>query len=163
MRNISLLLLFLFLFGCDGRLPVKTGYEGRKLPIFSFLSLDSVTNIRTDSIPSEKPTVLFYFGPYCPYCKAQLDKIIRHMEELKGVQFLMISDYSFSEVKQFYNSYAIGKYANIQLGYDSTYSFANYFHTNAFPYIAIYGKDKKLKGVYIGITETKDILRISNW
>lgn len=147
----------------DCRRPAnKTGLEGRSLPEFSMLLMDSVTQFASESIKAGKPAVLFYFSPRCPYCKAQVDQMIANIDDLKDTWIYMISDYPVAEMKQFYQKYKLGSYSNISMLYDPAYSFANYFKVTGVPYTAVYGKDRKLKGVYMGPATPHDIVALAN-
>ena len=137
--------------GCYGRTPViTTGLEGKSMPSFELLLLDSTTHFNTFSIPQGKPVVFFSFATWCPYCKAQLKDLISEIENLKDIQFLMLTTSKYSELKLFYEHYKIYDYSNIIMGIDQSYFFAGYFNTNAVPFFAIYGKDRKLKQVLKG-------------
>lgn len=148
-------------FNCR-RPTVKTGLEGKPMPHFSMLLMDSISSISTAAIPMGEPVVFFYFSPYCPYCKAQMAKMIANIEELKNIKVYMISDFPISKIKSFYKEFELGSYPNIITGYDPVQFFASYFRPPGFPYTAIYGKDKKLKGVYLGPAVVHDIASIAN-
>jgi len=91
-----------------------------------------------------------------------MKEILQNMDELKGIRFCLITDLPFREMKHFYKEYKLGNYANITVGYDSVYAFAYYFKAQGVPYTAIYGRDKKLKGVYMGVAKTRDIKDLAN-
>ncbi|GAA0552381.1 hypothetical protein GCM10009415_37930 [Chitinophaga japonensis] len=63
-------------------------------------------------------------------------------------------------MKDFYHHYQLNKYANITTGIDADLFFGNHFKTNRVPYVAIYGKDKKLKEVFTGNITSKQIKNI---
>jgi len=162
MKKIPVLLLIACLVICCKRRAIKTGLEGQPLPAFNLLLTDSASNFSTGTIPLGQPTALFYFSPHCPYCRAEMKEIVQNMNELKEIRFCLITNFPFSEMKKFYNEYKLGNYANITVGYDSLYAFVDYFKAQGVPYTAIYGRDKKLKGVYIGMAKTRDIKELAN-
>lgn len=151
MKNISLLLLVSCLCGCSDHLPtIVTGHEGKAMPSVNLLLMDSATRINTNAIPTDKSVVLFLFNPGCPYCRAQTEALIEHMETLSNIQFYFISSYPFVPLKSYYVHYRLDRYPNVIVGQDYTLNFNAYFNVNAVPYLAFYDKDKRLKQVLLG-------------
>jgi len=150
MKQLILLFTIAALAGCFGSEPQKTGKEGKPMPDFSLLLLDSTTKMHTRDIPTGKPIVLFCFSPYCPYCKAQTKKIVEDMDRLKDIQFYFISNFPLPSVKEFYKEYQLAKYPNITIGIDSAQSVSDYFEISGIPYLAIYGKNKILNKSFMG-------------
>jgi len=149
------------LAGCFGTEPEKTGKEGKPMPEFSMLLTDSTTKLYSRDFPSNKPTVFFYFSPYCPYCKAQTKKIIEDMDMLKGIQFYYISYFPLPAVKDFCKEFELAKYPNITVGLDSSYFVKDYFEIAAFPYLAIYGKNKNLNKSFVGKIYCSQIKKVA--
>jgi hypothetical protein len=145
------------LSGCYAKTPEKTGLEGKPLPAFNLLLADSITHINTKSQPVGSASVLFFFGPHCPYSQAQMEDIVDHIDQLKDIHFYVLTVGSFSDMKAFYKHYKLEKYPNITTGIDYAYFFPGYFNPPGVPYMAIYGKDKKLKGAYLGEVSEKQI------
>jgi len=160
MKNILFSLLLALLLGCSGPPPIRTGLEGKKLPSFNLLLMDSATKLNTDAIPAGKPIVLLYFSPECPFCQAETEEIVSRIQSLSDIRFYFFTPYPFGQLRNYYSHYELEKYPNITVGRDYTASFGRYFKTQAVPYMAIYNKDKRLKQVYIGklsAGEIKDI------
>lgn len=158
MKQISFLLaVTIYLVACSGKASVKTGLEGKLLPAFNILLPDSTTYFNIASVSAEKPVVLFYLSPQCPYCRAQLKDIIDHINELKGVQFYLVTSFPVSEMRQFSNEYKLDRYPNIIIGKDSADVIANYFEAIYVPYTAIFGKDRKLRKTYEGRIYSRQI------
>lgn len=150
MKNILAGFLFVVLAGCFGKEPEKTGMEGKPLPSFKLFLADSLTYFDTKNISNDKPIVLFYFGPHCPYSKAQMEEIVTNMQSLSDIHFVVFTTWSFQEMKKFYKDYGLNKYPEITSGVDYTNFFADYIGAPGVPYTAIYGKDKKLKKAFVG-------------
>ena len=89
------------------------------MPEFSLLLMDRTTWLHARNIHTGKPIVLFYFSPYCPYCKAQTKEIIEDMDKLKNIQFYFVASSPLSAAKMFYNEYQLTKYSNIVTGIDT--------------------------------------------
>jgi hypothetical protein len=151
MKRISyLLLLTASLAGCYGhRNPVKTGLEGQLLPSFTILAPDSITRINIGTLMEGKPAILFYFSARCPYCRAQMEGIIKNLDQLEGIKLFVFTS-SFNEMKSFYNHYNLGTYSNIITGSDFRNFFIPYFKVPVVPCTAIYGRDKRLRQVFMG-------------
>jgi thiol-disulfide isomerase/thioredoxin len=160
MKNVFLLLI-IGLLGCICcKTKVKTGLEGKNMPSFNLLLMDSTTKLNTNKIPRGEPIVLFYFSPLCPYCRAQTEEMIRNINSLSNIRFVMISNFPFRLIKGYYDHYELVKYPNITVGQDFEVYFNNYFQPKGVPYIAIYDSNKKLQQAILGKVRTnllKDI------
>ncbi|TDX01853.1 TlpA family protein disulfide reductase [Dinghuibacter silviterrae] len=158
MKKISFLLLVSLLSSCStNQSPIITGLEGKPMPSYNLLLMDSTTRLNTVNIPTDKPIVLFLFSPNCPFCRAQTADIITNIKNLNEIRLYMISSFPFSSLKTFYNHYQLNKYPNIIIGRDDSTLFGKYFQVTAIPYIAVYDKGKRLKQVLIGNVGTKTI------
>jgi peroxiredoxin len=154
-----LILLLTLLASCDNTPPpITTGLEGKAMPDFALLAADSTHYLNTKDIKTGHPTVLLYFGPYCPFSKAQVENITKDIDEFKNIQFLLISNYPLKSINQFAAKYQLNKYPNITVFQDHEHFFASYYQSRAVPYIAVYNQNKVLNQVFLGITAT-NILR----
>jgi thiol-disulfide isomerase/thioredoxin len=134
--------------------------EGKPMPAIALLAADSSTIYNTADIAPGKPTLLFSFATWCPYCKAQTESLISHINSLKGINIYMVCNTQFSEFRKFYSHYKLKDYPNIKAGVDNNLSFVKYFKTGQVPYLAIYDQQKNLKQVLLGktaISTIKDI------
>jgi hypothetical protein len=143
-------LSLLILAGCAHKEPVKTGREGQRIPDFSLFLVDSSTYLQTATLPVGQPVVFFYFGHHCPYSRAQMEGIIDDMESFRNVQFVLTTTFPFDEMKGFYRKYQLDKYPNVKVGVDYRNFFPAYFKATGVPYIAIYGRDDRLKDAFEG-------------
>jgi hypothetical protein len=157
MKYLLLIIIPLTLTGCFSREPEKTGYEGTPMPSFKLLLQDSLTYLDTKNISLGKPVVMLYYGPYCPFSRAQMEDIIENISILKEVDFYIFTSWPFDDMKKFNIAYKLYKYPNITGGMDYTHFFPNYFEAKGVPYIAIYGKDKKFKKAFFGKTSSYQI------
>jgi len=127
-----------------------TGFEGKAMPAFNLLLPDSVTYLNTGDLKKGKPTVLFFFGPDCPFCAEQMDSIKKHMGEMEDVQFVLFTGEGFEGMKRFIQNHDLTKYKNVVVGRDTADYFARTFKATGYPYTAFYGEDKKLRCVFVG-------------
>jgi thiol-disulfide isomerase/thioredoxin len=144
------ILVISHLTGCFIREPEKTGKEGKLIPEFNLLLLDSTTSLNISHSKAHTPIVLFYFSPMCPYCKMQTEEVIKNMDKLKNIQFYFTSAFPIPMLKAYTKEYKLAQYPNITIGRDTANSIGNYFEIAGVPYMAIYGKDKKLKKSFMG-------------
>lgn len=150
MKKIAIFFLIIFLCGCKGRPPLHTGLEGKPMPNFDLLLMDSTTHLNTSDLPPGQPIVLFYFSPRCPYCRAEMQDIVDNAKKLKDIRLILLTADPYSETKGFYKHYDLGKYPNVTVGMDYDYFFGNYFKTSQVPYLALYDRNKRLKRVKLG-------------
>lgn len=151
MKHIVAIFVVALLAGCfSNATPENTGLEGKLLPSFDIQLVDSTSYFNTANVQTGKPIAIFYFSPNCPYCKAQMDEIIEDMDKLKDIQFYVLTSYNVPEAKDFYNEYKLASYPNIVVGKDTANFLPEYFNMPGVPYMAIYGKDKKLHKTFSG-------------
>lgn len=150
MKQLIVCITILALAGCFGKAPKETGLEGKAMPNFSLLLPDSTTWVHTRDIQAGKSVALFYFSPYCPYCRDQTKEITEDIEKLKNIQIYFITSFSIQELKAFSKEYNLEKYPNIVTAVDSARAVSDYFEIAGIPYIAIYNKNKQLNKTYEG-------------
>lgn len=160
MKKFTIILLFAVSSACMSKNPVKTR-EATPFPSFSLIMADSCTLFNTNNIETGNPIALFFFGPHCPYSRAQMDEILKNMSSLKNIQFCIFTTAAFSDFKLFYDHYNLNKYPNIKAGVDYTNFFVNHFKAIGVPYMAIYGKDKRLNKTCIGKIESWQIKKLA--
>lgn len=152
-----ILLLTAYLFSCNGQtIQLRKEFEGNEMPDFKLLLTDSVTQFNTSTIPLGKPTVFVFFTPNCPYCRAFTQSVISDVK-LKETKFYLLSPFPLSQLKAYYEEYKLKYHPNLIVGKDINFLFQDYFKPNGVPYIAVYGKDKRLLGVYEGKVSLKII------
>lgn len=150
MKIIKCFLILILLEGCFGATPETTKLEGTSLPEFGIQLPDSVNYANTNKIPKGKAVAIYYFSPICPYCRAQTTEIIDDMDLLKDIQFYFVSAFPIPDVKKFCAEFKLEKYSNIIVGRDTSTAIANYFEISGVPYMAIYGKERKLNHSFLG-------------
>jgi thiol-disulfide isomerase/thioredoxin len=150
MKQISTFLLLGLLAACYSAEPQKTGKEGSPMPAFKILLTDSITWLNTNALPMGQASVLFYFSPHCRFCKSQTTQIIENIDNLKKIHFYFISSYPIPALKTYSKEFELAKYPNIQVARDTTKEISDYFEIIGVPYLAIYGKDKKLNKSFLG-------------
>lgn len=158
MKNILIIGLIFLLPGCWQRTKVISGLEGKPLPDFDLLLLDSTTKINTHSISKTKPFVLFYLNPNCPYCRAQTNELTGGIKDFDKVDFYLVSRYPLNKIKNYNDDYKLSKFPNVIVGKILDTTFEKYFKIQGVPYMAIYNKNKTLNEVMLGKVSSKDII-----
>jgi hypothetical protein len=154
--------LFILILACNHKKAETTGLEGKPMPSFNLLLLDSVSQFNTNKIPDGKPIVLLYFGPSCAYSRAQIEEIATHSSTLKDIQFYLFTTWPFDDLKRFSNHYHLQDHSNIVIGLDYTNYFQDYYNAPGVPYMAIYGKDKLLRKTFLGKVKADIVLQTAN-
>jgi thiol-disulfide isomerase/thioredoxin len=150
MKIIAIWYLSLSLLSCYNNQAKPSPHDGKILPVFNLLLIDSTTYFNTNNISTETPTVFLFFNPDCPYSRAQITEITKNMSKLKHIKFYLLTSMPFAKLKDIYEHYKLSKFSNITCGYDYTSFFCEYFKVPGVPYMAIYGKNKKLKKAFAG-------------
>ncbi|MDR6567447.1 TlpA family protein disulfide reductase [Chitinophaga ginsengisegetis] len=144
------------------RKPFVTGLEKKLIPSFDIFLVDSTTHINTGEIPEGKPFILLYFSPYCPYCQEQIREIVVAEKELKDIKFYIFTQFSFSEMKDFYYRNRLDTSPEILVGIDKDYFFSAYYKAYSVPFVAVYGRDRRLINAFkgkISIGQIKTIVK----
>jgi hypothetical protein len=79
-----------------------------------------------------------------------MKEIIEDIDNFKDVQFYLITNYALTDMKHFCKEFQLSKYPNITVGRDTSYFFTNYLEITGVPFMAFYGKDKKLTKTFTG-------------
>lgn len=138
------------LIGCGNSQVLETGLEGKLMPNFTLLTIDSGKINTLEDIPQGKASVFFYLDPKCPFCRVMTVDIIRNFASSKNVNFFFLSKATLKDLKLYYDHFQLGKIKNVTLGQDLTMSFAHYFNPKVVPYLVFYDKEKVLKYVIRG-------------
>lgn len=144
MKNMFFLLLALAtFFSCNGDRMVQ-------MPSINLRLQDSLTIVNTANLPVDKKIILIHFDTDCVSCQQETKDILANIEEFKDFRIFFLSIQNFDRVKLFYRVFKIHNYNNIIVGQDYEKKFPTHFNTHMTPYMAIYGKDKKLEGIIEG-------------
>jgi len=83
------------------------------------------------------------------------------MDMLKDIHFYFVSSFPLSAVKSYYAEFDLKKYPNITFSLDSANYVNAYFEVPGFPFLAIYGKDKKLKKTFLGKMYSSQLKKVA--
>lgn len=159
--KVTILAIIVTLLGCNGRQQIISGLEGTPLPPFNVLLTDSTTLINSEKFDLGKPIVLFYFSPFCPYCKAQTEEIKQDIKSLSNIQFYFLSPFPVNQIKDYDEKYGLSANKNIIVAQIRDSSFTKFYHIPGVPYMAVYNDQKKLTEVLLGKVSIDDIKDIA--
>jgi len=163
MKIVALTIAIAFT-SCFGKHPLKTGHVGENLPSIDLLLLDSVTKkttIQLNNSDNVDAIVLLLFSPDCPHCRVLTSELIDKIQSLSHIRFCLISVSSYNMIKEYSEHFHLERYPTITVGQDYKNSFISYFKPVAVPYVAVYGKDKRLRQVITGKVDVGSIKDIA--
>lgn len=130
-----------------------------EMPAFNLRLMDSTTILNTFTIPGGQPVALFLYDPGCKHCRDVITELMKHMDEVKHVNFYFITfSQDFAAINAYYKEFNMGAWPNIKaMGRDYELFFLDYYGVNSFPDVALYSADKKLIKLLEGDVKVKDI------
>lgn len=145
--------------GCNLEIWNKDTTLGSKMQDFELLALDSSSVFKIKPIAMGRPTVIVFFEPYCPHCRAETESIMKNINQFDSTVFCFLSVASIQDVKSFYDSYKFSNYSNIHVGVDTSYEYMKYFNINNVPHTSVYNKDHVLIKVFSSKVDAEEILK----
>ncbi len=127
------------------------------IPAFTVYKAPDSTAFAREDIKKRKPVVFFIFSPECGHCQHETELMIKHMDELKDVQILMITYLPYNEMMDFYKNYKLDRFSNVVVARDTKFFFPVYFHVKNFPSFYIYDKKGNFKKFLEGSVPIEDI------
>lgn len=152
--NILLIWIMLLLQSC-ARDPLAT------MPSFNLLLPDS-SILNTTDLPAGNPYLFIHFDASCKGCQEETDSLLIYMDELKDVKLYFLTIESLKSVRLFRDYYKMQRYPNITLGLDCEMAFSKHFHNATTPFMAIYDRNKELRGVFEGQAKMDKLLTTLN-
>ena len=129
-------------------------------PQAKFLLSDSVTFFSKDDLKKNKPAMMMVFNPDCEHCQHETTEITMNIEKFKGIQIVMSSMVTISEISAFIEKYQLSKYDNITVGKDVGYFLPAYYQFHNLPFLAFYDKKHKLISEFSGSLPIEKVLKV---
>lgn len=163
MRGLIAILTIVLFMACRqvNTKPFVTGMENKSMLNFNILLPDSSTYFNTINIKSGKKTLLFYYSPTCPYCRAQMREIVNHISRYKNVQLCVITGSDFRGMKSFNEYFKLEKYPEIITGIDTGDVLIKKYKAYSVPFTAIFDEDKRLISAYRGRITGRTLLKMA--
>lgn len=147
-QGLSISALFIFSTCMEPTIRI-TGLEGKVLPKIDIILPDS-SNSTFEINRRLKPTIVFFFKPSCPYCKAQTRSIVEGIEKLKNVEIFFVTDYPLHQLNSFVDAFSLQQFNNVKVAVDKNRKLRSYFDITSVPFTAVYDTSRKLKNAFHG-------------
>ena len=121
--------------------------EPDSLPAFKYYTIKDNLPFTPNQLKKGLPVLFIYFSPDCDHCQHEVDAIKKNIDELKGVQIVMVSRQSKKEIWNFYNLHRIREYPIVML-MDTENSAHKMFDFNFIPMIRLYNARWKRIAAY---------------
>lgn len=129
------------------------------VPEFEMLMLDSTTMFNTADIPDGQPVIIMYFSPDCSHCVSHIEQMLKHWDDFSTAQIYMVTPMTLSATQALSEKMGLNLKENITFGKDVQFFVMNHYDIKAFPFTAVYDKNKKLVGGFGSKTDMETILR----
>lgn len=120
------------------------------LPAFKISTVPDSSLYTNNELNKSKPVVMMFFSPDCEHCQLQVKEFMAYKNELKDIQFVMISALPYKDNLGFYNEYNIAAFPNFKLGIDNTYKLRLLYRITTFPSMFVYDSRAKLAKAFVG-------------
>lgn len=140
-KNALLLLCFFVASTVFGQLPgtqQPVYLRFPTVPEFNLYKAPDSTLYTRVQLKKNKPVMFFIFSPECGHCQKATEMLVKNIDKFKNIQILMVSYFPLSEIRQFYNQYKLGRFANITVSRDTKFYFPTFFQVRNFPSYYIY-------------------------
>lgn len=157
-----LLTLILFLSVATGFSQVDSTTPPYKkyptLPPLQLLLGDSATKYTKENLPKKKPVLIMLFSPECSHCQHTAEELVKYKDELKGVQIVMATMHSISQMNAFMQQYKLDQLENVVAGRDIYYILQGFYNMHSLPYLGFYNKKGQLITGFEGSMPVKRII-----
>lgn len=164
----SVLVFITVLLGFVGYKSIKNHYQKKiiakktqTLPEFSFYTLENQL-FSTKELKPETSVIISYFHPECEHCQYEAKDMVKHQQDFKNTQILMISPADINEIQQFAEKCNLQQLQNLIILHDTAYVFEDTFGESAFPTLFIYSKQHQLIKKFSGEVKAVKIIEILN-
>ncbi len=123
------------------------------IPEFTIMQTDSSWFTR-EMIPKYPYTAIIYFAPDCGHCQYTVKELVKYMDSLKNVFFLLVAYKPLEEIREFYQHYGLDKFENVRIGRDPKYFLPAFYRVTSTPFVALYNTSGLLDKVYDPATNT---------
>lgn len=127
-------------------------------PPFQLLLQDSATVFKKADLKAKTPVVIMVFSPECSHCQHETEELVKHRDELKNVQIVMITMHPFEAMKKFITDYQLNTIPQITVGKDLYYLMPSFYALHNLPFNAWYSKKHKLINAFEGTINVSTVL-----
>ncbi len=117
------------------------------IPDFTILQPDS-TYFTKAQVPKYEYTAIIYFAPDCGHCQYTVKELVKSMDSLKNIFFILVAYKPLNEIREFYTNYGLDKFSNVRIGRDPKYFVPSFFRVTSTPFVAVYNRTGLLARVF---------------
>ncbi len=129
------------------------------IPAFKILQTDSTWFTKSE-LPKNRPIVIIYFSPDCGHCQLTAKELVKDMDKLKNIFFIMISYHTPDEIKKFAKDYKLNHFTNVKFGRDPAYFIPAFYRVKFTPFMAAYNKKGKLLQAWDQGTDPETLIKL---
>jgi peroxiredoxin len=118
------------------------------LPNAVSLRLDSSKTTLAKLFKKDTANVVLFFSPDCDHCQEEISNIRDHIDTLKDINFILVTNRPPSMIKPFVKEYKLGKIKNFTFLSDYGNTLTRYFGFSSNPSMFIYNKQGKCVAGY---------------
>ncbi|MCU0334701.1 MAG: redoxin domain-containing protein [Chitinophagaceae bacterium] len=115
------------------------------VPSVSLLGLDGQKFSSAAVQPKGKVLVVVYFSPTCSHCIQFTEELTGRLKDFQQVQFLYVSAYPVTDIKNFAAVRGMLKMKNLRLANDPEFKLGSFYELKEIPGIFVYGTNGKLR------------------
>ncbi|WP_299568445.1 thioredoxin-like domain-containing protein [uncultured Pedobacter sp.] len=151
MPNPFTTVLMMLLMQCSPKDPLAT------MPNFTIVFADSTIG-STAQLEHGKPYLLIHFDASCKGCQEETDTLIKYMDKMNNVNLLFLTVQDLESVRLYQRYFKLERFKNVTVAFDRDSSLAKHFGTATTPLLAIYDRNKNLRGVFEGQADMQKLL-----
>jgi peroxiredoxin len=118
------------------------------LPNVVSLRLDSSKTTLNKLMKADTPNVVLFFSPDCDHCQEEISNIRDHIDTMKDINFILVTNRPPFMIKPFVKEYKLGKIKNFTFLSDYGNSLTRHFGFSSNPSMFIYNKQGKCVAGY---------------
>jgi len=132
------------------------------VPPIKIMLSDSATIFTKANLSENKPVFMMMFSPDCSHCQHETEELIKHKDEMKDVQIVMITMHPMEKMKEFISKYKLSELPNVVIGRDYSFMLPAFFQMRNLPFLALYDKKGQLIGGFEGSLGITEVIQIFN-
>lgn len=114
----------------------------------------------SNTLPKDKPIVLFYFSTDCEHCEKLTQSLFANKKILAGKNVIMVTFFSMNEIIAFAQKNKIQNLSNVYIGSEGNrFVVPKFFNIQQFPFIALLDSHQKIVQTFNSKSRETDILK----
>ncbi|WP_179862290.1 peroxiredoxin family protein [Longibacter salinarum] len=102
------------------------------------------------SVPKDRPVVLMFFSPTCPYCQQETAEIVQHKQLPQDATILMVSTFARNALQAYVKEYNLDQFDNIRVLRDFGGSLFQKYGVEGVPYTIVYDESHRYVRAFKG-------------